>query len=404
MRINLRLAGLYLFILAVAYLASAYFGSYLRTIYIFFLLFPPVIVLLTLIGAAGLEFTQSFTAGRPVKGASIEYLITARNRFFLPVTNITGTFTSRRPGTAGNKHELFFSLRGKGRVERRFLYECTYCGTYELEYEKFFIKDLLSFSMFTRSMPDESIFVYPRVLPLSTFSSVVEDIRGTGSTQSPDGLTDTSLFLQLREYREGESIRHMSWKKYAGTGRLFLKDFDKTRKTGVRIYMDLRRDFTHGVDRLEQQDISLETLTALVKYFLDRGIEVQVSSAGHRAFRFYGDSPLQFNEFYDRIPDLKFSERISPLDRIRKDSAGDGLSGSAVIILSHMNDPELFGYPDKSGKTDIKVIANIGGRESTGDDMDFLRNLNSSYRGEFYVVEDSERIIEELETHVYAGG
>jgi uncharacterized protein (DUF58 family) len=189
--------------------------------------------------------------------------------------------------------------------------------------------------------------VYPRVLELRRFSTGTDSLESASEGDSSGGVPDYTLFNQLREYRTGESIRHMSWKKFASTGRPFLKEFDTTASPDVRIYCDLRSGPLGGTERFEQEDAVIEILVALVRFFLQRSTGVTVNAASAEVYQFLGDAPEHFAEFYESTVHLEFHRTISPAALYRSDRANGLVKSKSIIIITHIMDPDVFALAEE---------------------------------------------------------
>lgn len=124
-----------------------------------------------------------------------------------------------------------------------------------------------------------ALLVHPRWVPLPTFplleaaSTPNEPIherarRGAG--------TD---FYGLREYRTGDSLRHIAWRSTAKSGRLLTREYEEQLASRLTILIDSSEDL--GRDRSTYED-SISVAAALTMYALDSGHPVQLfcESAG----------------------------------------------------------------------------------------------------------------------------
>ena len=73
---------------------------------------------------------------------------------------------------------------------------------------------------------------------------------------------------QIREYRAGDSTRHIHWNQSAKTGRYWVKEYEKETDRQICLYVDIR-----GNDRIKRKKLSAfyELLSAFVIGALEQG-------------------------------------------------------------------------------------------------------------------------------------
>lgn len=341
MKIYVGRIALYGFSLVIIYLAGVYFGTFLYVLYIFFLLLPLMSILLLIVQYISIRPLQEFSTFYPVKGEKVRYRLFLMNRGFFPIVSLDVHFISISPALDSVLSDFHTIIPIRDEVARDYEIQCPYRGTYSLGISKLVVHDLLHFIALKRSAAPITFSVYPRIIAIDKFSPLAATVE-KGSASS--GLQpDTTLFYQLREYRDGEPVKHVYWKKYASTGKPFLKEYETTGGSGVRIYLDLRRmrhNYTTNI--LEQADVSVETLVALVKYFLDAKVPTTVIAPGLNPSPFIGRDAADFYDFYRATPPINADGAVSPAALIQLDNSSGSLSSQTIIIITHNLDPQLF--------------------------------------------------------------
>ncbi|MBT3274554.1 MAG: DUF58 domain-containing protein [Spirochaetales bacterium] len=248
---------------------------------------------------------------------------------------------------------------GAGRVHDRFFdIKCPYRGKYSLGINMLEVHDFFQLFSLRKKILPEQFTVYPRIVELDNFAAVAKVVEGSGKNASAGIMPDPTLFQQLREYREGDSIRHIYWKKYASTGKPILKEYERTKKSGVRIYFDARKHPWRGVNQLEQEDVSVEILVALVKYLLDRKIHTTVLAPGWKSGIFASQDTETFDRFYRATEELTFGKTGSPAAVYNEDRNTGNLESQTVIMITHVIDPEIFAAREHAGEHEIHFIMN----------------------------------------------
>lgn len=81
----------------------------------------------------------------------------------------------------------------------------------------------------------ETLFIHPRTLVLPSMSSgLIRDLEGQASRVIvPDDLS----FHAIRDYQVGDSRRHVHWKSTAKTGKLMVRQYEETRRSGISIVL-----------------------------------------------------------------------------------------------------------------------------------------------------------------------
>lgn len=130
---------------------------------------------------------------------------------------------------------------------------------------------------------DESsseILVYPstfpiRQLPLSGYSS----LRHTGwACDQRKGGQD--LFLGIRDYRRGDSLRHIHWALSARHGELMVKEFENINRTEICILMDLNRQHNPGEGKHTPLEYAVKIAASIAGFALKEGHFVSLYGLG----------------------------------------------------------------------------------------------------------------------------
>lgn len=85
-------------------------------------------------------------------------------------------------------------------------------------------------------------------------------------------------FVGIREYVRGDSMRHVSWKSTAKTGKLMVKEFESVCNTDVSLFLDMNIDRHCGTENLGSWETGKDTALALLAQQLENGNRVQFFS------------------------------------------------------------------------------------------------------------------------------
>lgn len=368
--LRLRACGVYLFAMVISYLAAAYLGTFFAVFATLFILLPMVSLVLLLIAAAGLRYSQHFSNEQPVKGQELQYRCIIENGSALPLPRVRALFRAIRPTLeeergsrtgAGGAQGLLTYLPGHQFVEREQTVQLPYRGIYTVGLDRIELRDTLQLFTVRPRVKVREFRVYPRILPIGSFQPGSERRLGTSEVGALGTLPDYSLFNQLREYRPGESVRHLAWKKFASTGVPVVKDYDSTSEPAVSIYVDLRPVPPAAPDALLTEDVTVEALVALVNHFLQRNLPVTVRAASRGLYEFIGDHSTDFARFYESTFELLFVSDISAA-RLYETHLETGMNTevNSMFFITHLLDPEilLLLEEQRSGNFQVTLIYN----------------------------------------------
>lgn len=95
----------------------------------------------------------------------------------------------------------------------------------------------------------ETLYVHPQTLRLPSMSSgLIRDLEGQASRTI---VTDDLSFHAIREYQAGDSRRQVHWKSTAKTGKLMVRQYEETRRSGISIVLASREDEFRDPDEFE---------------------------------------------------------------------------------------------------------------------------------------------------------
>ena len=408
--LKLKKWSLLLFAIFLLYLAGFYFGSFIMTLFYFFLFLPLLSVALCIASYFGLKYIQSFDTEHPVKGEDIHYNLNLANEGILPIFRIHCLFKTINPHMDLAIPDFSSYLSSRSRIERQYTFRCSYRGIYTVGLERIRIDDPFGLLSFTSLIQYRTFYVYPRILELIHFPLGLQNSEGTGTGMAQGGDPDYSVYTQFRSYRAGESTRHIHWKKFASTGKPFIKVFETTAEPEMRIFFDLRTCVAHtGALRtgtlttagqaLETEDTSVEILVALVKYFLDREVSLSVKAPGRKIYTFDGASPSHFEAFYLSTMQLIFQDTISPSDLYLSESRTSSTERGSIFFISHFMDAALFSLIEASGtggKTFTLIFNQVGYGEGEKQRNLFYINRLRERGARIIVVNSPDTIVEDL--------
>jgi len=385
----------YLFVAALVYLAGIYVSRLFYFIYLLLIAIPLFSALQLLLTLITLRYSQDFDTEHPIKGESIGYRLNLANESFLASSPVRVRFMSIHPDLDASIEDLSLFFRGRENMRRSYTVSCPYRGIYTVGMESLETNDLLGWFSVNRPVYHRTFYVYPRIVELPP---LVAGSRSYGMSDLSSGgrENDFALFEGLTEYREGTPIRHMAWKKFVSTGSPFIRLFGKSAEPGVTIYLDLRRTSPPDPTELEAEDCSIEITVSLLKSLLDHRIPTTVKAMGREPYIFKATDPEAFWGFYRHTINMIFQPTASPASMFQDDRKRAAVSG-AVLIVTHMADPEILELPEASDEEPVGLIIN-----QTAMSPETRRSLRSWYESfegatdQVFLVEGPDTIREDL--------
>ncbi len=187
---------------------------------------------------AGVTYQRQFEAERLFCGEQVQLWVEIVNAKPLPLAwlkledEFPEDFQVERTelANASKPHRRtltnLLSLRWYERVRRRYRLTAQRRGAYEFGPVLLSSGDIFGFQTRTREQADkQTLLVYPRLVPVEQLR--IRMARPAGEMLSDRRIVEDPLRLAgVREYRPGDSIRHIHWKSTARQGQLQTKVFE----------------------------------------------------------------------------------------------------------------------------------------------------------------------------------
>lgn len=121
------------------------------------------------------------------------------------------------------------------------------------------------FGLYSRSLAlttGDSILVYPRIFPLSRIS--IPSVHPLGNSRSETCVfQDPTRAIGVREYRPGDSLRHVHWKASARTQGLQVKVFEPTTTFKVALLLGVDSFHRENVFREDDFELGISTVASI---------------------------------------------------------------------------------------------------------------------------------------------
>jgi len=129
------------------------------------------------------------------------------------------------------------------------------------------------FGLYSRSLAlttDDWILVYPKIFPVSRIP--VPSVHPMGNSKSETCIfQDPTRAIGVREYRPGDSLRHIHWKASARTQGLQVKVFEPTTTFKVALFLGVDSFHHEGAFRTDDFELGISTVASIAHDVIDHG-------------------------------------------------------------------------------------------------------------------------------------
>ena len=257
--------------------------GYLAAIYEYpavLVLFVAELLLLVLLFLTAVLFRLSITA-EPTEGETMVFresqggcIVRVHNRLPLPVNRFRLRAEEGEWNQPVEEENDFFSACARGDLYMKVPVETEHCGIRCLQLKSLRTYDYLGLFSFSRKLKKKvRVYVIPRQqeirLPLDalTLWDRQENITQSLLEQGDDE------FLQLREYREGDSLKKIDWKSSARLNDYLVRDYAPEKETVLEVLLDTSE---YHVATLEMLDHFYELVFGVIRGLMETVPTLQV--------------------------------------------------------------------------------------------------------------------------------
>jgi hypothetical protein len=344
----------YLLVTVLFYLSGMTFGGALEFLFYFMFLFITASGVVFIVHISTFRVIELFSTDHPVKGEDISYTFSVANESIFPLSRLFLMYkkSSLLQGDSFDDETVF--LERGGSLKKSRVLRCPCRGIYEVGLDGVEISDITGIFTYSPLLFSRTFYVYPRlIVPERLF---FEDRITVSQAGVRSGLSDiTEDFKYVDEYRSGDNVKDLCWKRFFVTGKPFVKRYENSSKTVINVYLDLRK--IDVINPVAAEDVSIELFLSISKYFLSKNIQLRGRGGGELLLEGSAEG-YAFKRFYDSTIYLKFNSPLSPLDDAGYDNFSTVTGGSSIFITHHA-DYSLLEFLLHSGGA---VILNMAGR------------------------------------------
>jgi uncharacterized protein (DUF58 family) len=203
------------------------------------------------------------------------------------------------------------------------------------------------FSVEKTFSPKREVLVFPKILPIDTFKTMLID-PVEGEKTDFKLLEDTTHIVGVHEYI-GEPFQRIHWKISAHLDKLMVKEYEYTASSVVKMYVDYNlppevyaRNVWSSI-RKDYEEYASIAASGIVKYFSDHGMEITLKVLGDKIYEVF---PQWVRKDY--VPYLDALARAHGVDNpaedlllenvLQKDMYSMSKNSTVVLISIYLTD------------------------------------------------------------------
>ena len=253
-------------------------------------------------------------------------------------------------GLDGNEEYELFPMTG---ISKETELVCKYRGRYEVGVDRIIITDY--FRLFSTTFKNKrmvEVYVQPRLVHLTEVRHANLTVAAAKDTAMGD-----SADILTREYMPGDDIRYIHWKNSARRQQLMVRKTIGEDQPGVGIIMDSCRYSDKPTEYLPVENKILETVLALVYYYLENGIPVQNLYLEKKLAMSRTENVSGYDGFYGKMNSFEFkSGRNNKTLFTMAGSLNDIYKNRMMVFVIHEWCAEIARLAEALSSSNIPVI------------------------------------------------
>lgn len=184
--------------------------------------------------------------------------------------------------SAGQQSPMVFMGRVQGNVKRSMEVLCDLRGEHELGPLQLQSAYPLGVHRVQRTLDASrgKLLVYPKPFTIRSLPLVGASQSPIMGMQAASVARGNGIFFGIREYRHGDSLRHVHWAATARRNAMVVKEYEYVQSTEVAIVLDLDRDSQYGSGKHSTLEYAVKIAASVARYALANGHLVSLAGLG----------------------------------------------------------------------------------------------------------------------------
>lgn len=355
MKIRILSTLVYLIFLYLINLARGAVGGFFIYAYALLLALPVVSIIHVVLSAITLRYNQEFSSHHGYRGEYLPYRLKISNELphFSPRIRVRFKVitphmrhlapdelsANMRPREDVGLENFTITLGPGQRHEYLRRVYCPLIGKYNIGLESLRITDMLDWFSIEPQVLSFTLYVYPRVYGVPELEGESRALGGSRG-RSRGIHQDHSFFTGLREYRPGESLSMLHWKRFSSQGIAMLREYTPVSQRRCVMYLDTRRSEEDSWRIIRREDYSLELLVSCSAALLDQGIPVDIRIPDLQRISMNAKEDLALLQ--QQCLEAVFSPDKDMLKLYNRDTAEGRSRGMSVLFITHEAGGELL--------------------------------------------------------------
>ncbi len=268
------------------------------------------------------------------------FLFILQNEYFFTYSSVRVNLFSDFSRITGQDDGAEYELLPKSGIRNEATLICRYRGEYDVGVRNIEIMDYLRlFRIRYRNKATVRVLVKPDLIRLDELRSI--DIQLLNSIHVPANPEEPDVFV--RKYEPGDDIRFVEWKASARANELLVRKRTGEEQQGVGILMSTERKSREPSEYLPLENKILETALALSWYFTAKNTPISMNYLGTSMRTSVVDRPEHFNEFYEEMSAVTFSDTYTEKSMLELSERGGVLYSMKAVfmVLSSLTEEAL---------------------------------------------------------------
>lgn len=188
------------------------------------------------------------------------------------------------------------------------------------------------------------LVVYPRAFPIRRFDAFQADAWPAAGNHATTRLGHGEAFVRIREYRHGDSRRHIHWPASARHTTLLVKEYEGFTATSLLLLLDLQREAQYGQGMHSTLEYAVKITASLAQHALACGHRVGVLGFAQDTLDLPPAAGMQHGQrLLDGLARVQATGTLPYAEAIQKAQAR--FTQSTVLVLFHHPAPGAADAP-----------------------------------------------------------
>ncbi|MBU5591361.1 DUF58 domain-containing protein [Clostridium sp. MSJ-4] len=246
-------------------------------------------------------------------------------------------------------------------------------GIYNINDFKVNTSDLFNFINIEKKIKNRnSIKVYPRIYDLDESISSSNEFS-ENPFLNKGFLEDIYSVKEMREYRDGDSLKRINWKVSAKLNKLFVKSYEVLSYQEVIILLDMNKDvYEIDKDGLYEESL-IDMCVSIVNYISNKGFRVKLHINSKMEKFIEVNNKDDFNKVMEFFVENK-SDGVKSYDTFIKTKARESRGNTMILITSNITESLLKSIEGLKGDGQNIALFYLGKVERK-DRIEYLSKL-----------------------------